>query len=435
VSAAEGSRAVVHHAPLVLPVAGPPIPDGGVVVADGRIVAVGALDALRAAHPSASTRAWRGVLTPGLVNAHTHLQYTSFGAVGTRRHPTYLDWSDAFVAEYARRSGGDWAAAARRGVGLSLRAGVTCLGDVVTDLAARDVLADEGVAGVTYLEILGADEAVWQRGGEAAVREAIASARVDGWVRVGLSPHTPYTVDEPVLRASAALARELGVRLHVHLGEVDSEAEFYRTATGPLAERMARVSSPEWFVLARGGTGLSAAGFADACGLLGPDTHVAHGVHLDRDDVRLLRARGVAVALCPRSNAVTGTGEPPVAMMLAEGIDLAVGTDSLASSPSLDLLEDVAVLRALALAQGRVVVDLDERLLAAATIGGARALGLDGELGTLEPGKRADLAVFAVEVSGGATAVVEHGAGRCVGTVAGGRVRWEMTESGGHQPY
>ena len=147
----------------------------------------------------------------------------------------------------------------------------------------------------------------------------------------------------------------------------------------------------------------------------------------DAPDRALLRDRGTAVALCVRSNRILGAGEPPVAAYLDEGNVVAVGTDSLASTPSLDLLDEAVALRDLARRQGYDAADLDRRIVEAATVGGAQAMGLD-DIGVLRPGARADLAVFEVPVtasgagrgSAAYTAVLELGAGRCVATVLGG---------------
>ncbi len=418
------TEVVVHAARTLVAVTSPPIADGAVAVADGRIVAVGHRRRLVEEFPGAETTAWDGMLLPGLVNAHTHLQYTAFDAVGSRHHTDYLAWSDAFVAEYERRRHDDWALAARDGVRRALATGTTCIADVVTDLEARDTLADADVAGVAYLEVLGVDLDVWEREGRARLVAALDDASTTTASRVGISPHTPYTVDEPALLAVAQLARARGLRLHVHLGEVDSEEQLYRTGTGPLAERMRRIVPPTWRLYADAGSGLGIAGYARRCGLLGPDSHIAHGVHLGADDRAILRDLGTSVALCPRSNAVVGVDAPPVAALLADGVDIAVGTDSLASSPSLDLMEDLAELHRLARRQGYRGDDLADRLLRAATIDGARALGLADLVGALEPGLRADMAVFAIEPGDDPVeAIVTAGGGRCVAAITAGVVR------------
>lgn len=411
----------LHAAPLVLPVGRPPVSDGAVVVDDGMIEDVGKREDMLAAYPSAEVTRWDGTLTPGLVNAHTHLQYTSFTAVGAQRHASYVDWSESFVQEYAARRDEDWAATARAGVESGLKAGVTAYGDIVTDIAAMTTLSDAGMAGVAYFEIIGASLQRWEDEVEERVTDVLTSTPTSRWAQVGLSPHAPYSVDEPVLKRAAALARRLGVRLHVHLAESDTEDSYYRTGTGALADRIAaRVGRP-WSVVARGGSGMGAAEYARSCGILGADSHMAHGVYLGESGRKILDEEGTYVALCPRSNLTVGIDPPPVADYLAEGRPIAVGTDSLGSNQSLDLLEDVGLLAELAVEGGYDRPDLEERLLTAATLGGASALGLADVIGSLEPGKRADFAIFDV---GSLSELVRNGAGRCVATLVGGASRW-----------
>jgi cytosine/adenosine deaminase-related metal-dependent hydrolase len=284
------------------------------------------------------------------------------------------------------------------------------------------------VSGVSYLELIGVDEKAWEEGVRNRVVEILRQAHRGPRARIGLSPHAPYSVDEPVLKKAASLARQEGLRLHIHLAESDSEDSYYRTGTGALADRVTmRVGRP-WSILARGGTGMGAAQFAAACGLLGRDSHAAHGVYLGREGRAILRDAGSYVSLCPRSNLTVGIDPPPVAEFLIEGSPIAVGTDSLGSNTSLDLLEDVALLRRLAVDGGYNRTDLDSRLLHAATLGGASAMGLDRDLGSLEPGKRADMTVLGLDtgLSGLERRVVEHGAGTCLATMVGGELRWRL---------
>lgn len=422
----DGAAAVtVHTAPVVVPVVRPPIAGGAVAVAGDRILAVGTRAELLSAHPDAPVTAWTGPLVAGLVNAHTHLQYTSFSAVGAVRHPTYVRWAEAFVAEYAARAGEDWRATALDGIARGLRAGTTCFGDVVTNVEAMDVLVAAGVAGVAYLEVIGVDAQQWDDGVAASVTEVLTTAARTDVARVGLSPHAPYSVTEPVLRRAAALARRLGLRLHTHLAEIDTEDELYRRGTGPWAERVRSQVRRPWPLLDEGGAGVGAAEYAYRSDLLGPDSHVAHGVYLDRAGRRLLADLGTYVALCPRSNLIVGSDPPPVADYLRDGVPFAVGTDSLGSSGSLDPLEDLALLRQLAVEGGYTAADLDRRLLTAATLGGARALGLDGAVGALTPGRRADFAVFAIDAPTEQVerALVQEGAGTCQAVVTGGVLR------------
>lgn len=398
---------MLHRADVVLPISGPPIPGGGVVVEAGRITAVGPAGELSGYDEE---RVWPGVLTPGLVNAHTHLQYTAFADLATSGL-AFSAWIGALTARRREYDDAAWRASARDGLRQALESGTTCLADVVTDLA---VLAVEA-PGIAFLEAVGADDARWPEQRLRLLDALDAAPRP-----VGVSPHTLYTLGTAVFRDCVDIARGRMLRLHTHLAETADEVEFVLAGTGRLAAWMQRAGLD--FELLSQPAGVTPVAHLDALGGLYADCSVAHGVHVDAADRALLRARGVTVVLCPRSNTLLGAGEAPVAAYLAEGNPLAVGTDSLASSPTLDLLDDVRALRDLARAQGYDGNDLDHRLVEAATAGGARSLGRD-DVGVLEPGARADLAAFAVPIDGEPyAALVAHGAGRCVGTVLGGEV-------------
>lgn len=418
----------LHRAPLVVPVTSPPVVDGAVAVADGRVLAVGPHDELTAVLADVPVHRveWSGTILPGLVNAHTHLQYTCMAAVGSGRYAGFEDWSRSFVAAYARPH--DWAASAADGARMALRSGTTAVADVVTDPGAATALHDAGLRGVAYWEVFAWTAARWRAEGVRAVQDALG--RVPAVPGAGLSPHALYSVDTEVLRSLTALAAGRGLRQHVHAAESAWEDEYARTGTGLLADHWRRHGYGELALLASGGAGTSAVRYLESVGLLTSTTHLAHGVYVDEDDRALLRERDVVVALCPRSNAVIGLDGPPVAAYLREGNTIAVGTDSLSSSPSLGVLEDVAALHALARAQGYAHRDLHGRLLAAATTGGARALGLhegDDAVGALRPGARADLVVLGTGSTRATDAVaelVETGTVPVTATYVDGTARW-----------
>lgn len=420
--AAADKRIVVYSAALVLPVTAPPIVDGAIAVQGGRILHVGERAWVRSCVADRGGWArevrWDGVLMPGLVNAHTHLQYTGMASVGSGNYQGFLDWARAFNAEYARPH--NWKADAAAGARLALTSGTTAAADVVTDHEATDALHDAGLHGIAYWEVIDWSNEDWERTGRTQVERALDALPTPPGT--GLSPHAPYSLEIAPLLEIPDIARARGARLHIHLGE--SEIERALDNARPEAwhgEGLASLAQ-----VREAGFGVSATDYVDHLGVLGPDCHIAHGVYLTARDRATLRARGTAVALCPRSNAVIGLDEPPVAAYLAESSPIAVGTDSLSSSPSLDLMGDVAALARLARSQGYRGDDMHHRLLAAATLGGARAMGLEvgpDRTGYLAVGARADLAFFDVPVEGVATtleSLVLGGEGRCEATVVAG---------------
>lgn len=417
----------VYSADLVLPMTAPAILDGAVAVRDGRILHTGdrtwVLALLVDRGEDFTEVRVPGAILPGLVNAHSHLQYTGMAEVGRGRYRGFDDWGDAFDVVYARPH--DWHADATLGAHQMIRSGITSVADIVTDAEALPVLGETGLGGITYWEVMYWTNEEWRDGGrDRIVTELDAIPLHPG---AGLSPHAPYSLDAVPLLELPDISRQRGLRTHIHLGESALEGEM----PGEDAWRHAHL--PSFRSLRDAGFGASAAEFVDQLGVLGPDCHVAHGVYMTAADRALLRARGTVVALCPRSNAVIGLDAPPVAAYLDEGSPIAVGTDSLSSSPSLDLMADVATLVTIAREQGYAARDLHMRILAAATLGGARAMGLDvgpERIGHLAVGARADLSFFDIDsrtVVDGVAELAEAGTGRAIGTVIAGELRHAST--------
>ncbi|MEV5407483.1 amidohydrolase family protein [Thermopolyspora sp. NPDC052614] len=434
---------VVHSAPLMLPVAGPPLREGALAVRRGRVLAAGPRREVAGAFREHREVRWDGVVVAGLVNAHTHLQFSCLARLGRRRYGSLEEWSTAFDAAYAEASSApdalatgrrrgrkvDWAAAARKGARAAIASGTTAVADVVTDMEAAAAYAEAGLTGMAYLEVLGDTEESWHAEG----RERLITALQEAGLPMGVSPHAVYALDVAVLEDLALLARSYRVRQQIHLAESAHEREYTVRGTGPLA-RMVRDLGFDFAVLREGGTGLGPVDLLDGMGVFGEHCHVAHAVYLTPDERRVLRKRGTVIALCPRSNRTLGLDTPQVAALLEEGNPIAVGTDSLASSPSMDLLEDVRLLRDLAREQGYTDADLERRLVGAATEGGARALGMasgPGRIGALIPGARADFAVFDIDTGTREPyrTLIEEGPGRCAATVIAGRRVWQRARS------
>ncbi len=317
-----------------------------------------------------------GVLVPGLINVHTHLELTHLGGSdGETAFPSWIrrvrELKDATTPDQFR-------AAAEQGLRDCWARGVTCVADTGSTGAVAAVIAGLGGRAVVYQEVFGPDPAQVSESLE-ELKLALQPLRLlaSTRLRVGVSPHAPYSVSEPLYRRTAALAAAEGLPLAVHLAESPEETQLVRDGTGPFAEALrARGIAVE-------PRGCSPVEYLRQLVVLQPRTLCIHCVQVGDADIRSLREAGVAVAHCPLSNRAHRHGAAPVAAFRAAGIPVGVGTDSVVSVGTLDLWAEAA-------AAGLTGDDALRQL----TIDNARALGWDAEIGSLEVGKVADLAVL-----------------------------------------
>ncbi|MBD0330429.1 MAG: amidohydrolase family protein [Thermoleophilia bacterium] len=365
---------MIVSADWVLPIEGEPIADGAVVVEDGRIAAVGP-----AAELGEGERFEDSVVVPGFVNAHSHLEYAVYAGFGDGLD--FAEWILVHIERKARIGWEEHVANARAGAAECLRSGITTVGDASFSGAAAVACAELGLRALVYLEVFGGPE-------QLATRFEPARKRITPFlsdrVRLGISPHAPYSVT-PELYAACL---ELGLPVATHLAESEDEHRWLTSGTGPW-ERFADALPPPL-----GTTGIR---HLAARGTLSPRVTAAHCVTVDDDELALLAASDVAVAHCPRSNALLGCGVAPLAALRGAGLRVGLGTDSPASAVSFDMFDELraAVLGERARAR-RADALTGAEALELATLGSARALGLDGEVGSLIPGKRADLTVVSL---------------------------------------
>jgi cytosine/adenosine deaminase-related metal-dependent hydrolase len=402
----------VLSADWVLPVSGAPIRDGAVAIEDGLIAAVGTQDELGRGerHPEA-------VILPGFVNAHSHLEYAVYAGFGDGL--PFAPWITIHVERKARIGVEEMASIARLGAAECLRSGVTTVADASYSGGAALACADLGLRAIVYLEVFGTTTEQLTTRFEAN-RERIGGSLSDR-VRLGVSPHAPYTVG-PELYAACL---ELGLPVATHLSESPDEDLWMRLGEGPWKESAAAILPPP--------PGTSGIRMLAAHGLLGPHVTAAHCVTVDEEEIALLAAHDVAVAHCPRSNAYLGCGIAPLAALRAAGLRVGLGTDSPASAHSFDMFDElrVAILAARARERRPDALSASEAL-ELATLGSARALGLDGEVGSIEQGKRADLTIVSLAGSpylpweDPAAAVVFGGSPeRVAGTLVDGETRYD----------
>ncbi len=328
---------------------------------------------------------WGAVaVMPGLVNAHTHLEL-SYLRDEVPPSSAFVTWIRGVMA--ARREHPDPMApeilsAVDAALEESEAAGTALLGDISNTLVTFGPLTRSALAAVVFYELIRFNAPDPQGFVDAARRQIDALAPTER-VRASLAAHAPYSVAPLVLRAlRAAIDRDPFVPCSVHLSESLEEMEFIRTGGGPWRALLEQVGAwdPAWVP-----PGVSPVQFLDDSGFLDSNVLAVHGVQMSAQDLARLAARGTTLVTCPRSNGHTGAGAPPISEFYASGSRVAVGTDSLASAPDLNVFAELATMRALA---PSVPASL---LLDSATRQGARALGFEADYGTIEPGKRARL--------------------------------------------
>ncbi len=397
-------------APFVWPAVGPLIHDGAVLIGPaGTIDEVGPADAVPSP-PDADVHTFEScVLLPGLINAHTHLEL--HGLRGRVEEADFFNWIRGIKVAKEELSEEAFVEAARAGVRDTWRWGVTTVADTGTSGATVCALSELGGHGVYYHEAITPDplavEAVFA---DFEARVEVLREMAGAGVSVGVSPHAPYSVHEDLYRRVVGLADRASLPLAGHVAESSAETAFVTQGQGPFADlwRSRGLDLPE--------PRRSPVQFAADQGLLRPETLAIHAVQVDDEDVALLATHDAAVVSCPRSNVRHGHGPPPLARLVDAGIRVGLGTDSIVSVGSVDMLAEA---RAACALEG-ITPEIALHLL---TRGAASALGLDRSTGAIVRGLRADLCVVDVadvRAGDGAEAVLHHSA-RVAATVVGGR--------------
>jgi cytosine/adenosine deaminase-related metal-dependent hydrolase len=397
----------------VFPVAGPPLQDAAVTIFQGRIIAVGSPPRDVPIEDLGQT-----AIVPGLVNAHTHLEFSDLAAPIGRQGMGLVEWLGKVVRHRANAPVlGRWCV--EQGLQESLRNGVTTIGEIAQPGLPNDAYLASPCDGTLFLELIAPGRDRVEAALEAAEKH---NNRLGRW-QPGLSPHAPYTVHPELLVRAAALSVKHELPLAMHLAESREEIDFLRDGRGPLRELLESRGVWDPTARPRGARPLdSLRVLAQAHRAL-----VVHGNYLDDEEIEYLgraacahgRRGRMAVVYCPRTHAWFGHARYPLEKLLAAGAIVALGTDSRASSPDLSLLAEMRQVAREFPALGRATV------LELGTLGPARALGLDSRIGTLEPGKWANLAVIALPQGAAADPheLLLDGAGPVVATwVRGNRV-------------
>ncbi|HKS08335.1 MAG TPA: amidohydrolase family protein [Pyrinomonadaceae bacterium] len=364
----------IYTARWVLPVASSMIEHGAIAVDGALIVGVGVLSDLVARFPDARVEEFgRSVILPGFVNTHTHLELTAMrGYLENEEHDFFAWLRKLTLARMERMTADDIHVSATWGACEAVRAGITCVGDASDSaMMSMQALRDVGLRGVVYQESFGPDPRLVEEN-FAKLKGKVEQLRglENDLVRVGVSPHAPYTVCRAQLELIAELAIAERLPLMMHAAESQAEESFLRDGTGLFAEGLAR-RGIEWTP-----PGTSTIQYLQTAGILETQPLLAHCIRVDDEDIETLKQTGSKVAHCPKSNAKLGHGRAPLAKFLAADVTVGLGSDSVASNNTCDLIEESRF--ALLSAQNPSLKA--SHILAAATLGGALREGAQADV-------------------------------------------------------
>ena len=371
----------------LIPIEGDPIERGAILIGpDGRLQAVGSDSAVPHPHGVPAADLDDAVILPGLINAHTHLELTGFE--GRIQEPDFAAWIRRLRQLKTTRTPSEYLVAARQGLVDCYAAGVTTVADTGDSGAGFAALAEVEGSGVAYQEVFGphpdqAEESL------AGIRARVDQLRPEatGRVRIGVSPHSPYTVSARLFRLVAEWAKSERLPVAVHVAESPAETQFLLAGEGPFADAWhARgIPLPE-------SLGQTPIQWLSSQGVLSDRCLCIHAVQVRTADIQRLAEADAAVAHCPLSNRAHGHGAAPLAAFMNADVRIGLGTDSVLSVGRLDLLAEARA------AAGLATLNAGD-LLQLCTLSGARALGIDGETGSLVPGKWADCTVIRLHES------------------------------------
>ncbi|MDO9556452.1 MAG: amidohydrolase [Coriobacteriia bacterium] len=382
----------------VLPISSAHIEDGGVLVRDGAIVAVGQRAELLAAYPDEEVRDYGlAALMPGFIDLHTHFEYSGFR--GVVDDLPYTQWKLQVLAKEALLDEQDWRDSSVLGAVEAIRSGITTFADISDSGASVDAAARSGLRGVLYREISTMDK---QRVAAeiAGATEDIESwrGRVDGsLITIGIAPHSPYSCHPTLFKTVAEYVGSTDMPVAIHLAGSKDEYDFVKYGSSMLGQEFRDQAG--WAEMLWMPTGVSPVQYLYQWGLLeAPNVIAVHCVHVDDADIEILARNDVSIAHCPRCNLKLGMGIAPLHSFVEKGICVGIGTDSPASNSTIDFFDEMRVgLLTQRGIGGETAYYTGQRFVDMATLGGAQALKIDHLVGTLEVGKRAD--IIAVDLS------------------------------------
>jgi Cytosine deaminase and related metal-dependent hydrolases len=386
----------ILSADYVLPISSRPIEDGAVATEDSFIAAVGSRNDLIQKFPDAEHEDFgEAAILPGFVNCHSHLEITAMrGFLDSFEHD-FRSWLLKLNTIRAEKlTNEDIEIAAIAGAIEGVRAGVTCFGDIGRyGKAGLEALKAVGLRGVLFQETEFSPDNRTADDDFEKLKEKFFAMRgkETKLVAVGISPHSPYTVSRRLFERIGEFALAENIKLSIHAAESTEEDELVRKGSGFFID-VYKKFGVEWDV-----PQCSPVDFLSQTGVLQAKPLLVHCVTASGGDIDLIAQTGSRIAHCPKSNAKFGHGYAPLEQFLDAGIAVGIGSDSVASNNTCDMLEE-SCFAALAARNrpGRRRFVTAAEVLEAATLGGAKALGLNSEIGTIETGKQADIIVISL---------------------------------------
>jgi cytosine/adenosine deaminase-related metal-dependent hydrolase len=388
-----------------LPIDGPPIENGVVVVKGNHIESVLTRDQLKSQGLTITKDYGQAIITPGLINLHTHLDYSDLALFDTQSG--FFKWIANLMANAWKWGDEQWKQSALNGACAIAESGTTLIVDSSFTGQAANAAAQVGLRAIVGLEVFGIEEetskAVWQswlqkyhnflNSAPDELRRAIDA----GLIVMTVAPHTPYTVCPSLWQCAKDWADEEGRPVLVHISESQQECEWIHTGNAELDAFLKNMpqSGSEANYSWRG-KGLSPVEHLDSWGLLSSNTLAAHAVHLSDRDIELLKKAQVSIAHCPRSNSRLRNGVARLLSLVESGLHVGLGTDSSASVDDLNVLNEARFAWNLHRAVNPAFSLTAKSAIEALTTIAAQAVGLSDKVGTLTPGKEADIAVFAI---------------------------------------
>jgi 5-methylthioadenosine/S-adenosylhomocysteine deaminase len=364
-----------------------------------QIVSVASRTMLARQFPDAGVRDFGpSAIIPGLINAHSHLELTAMRGFLETEESDFFAWLKKLTtARLERMTADDLYVSAAWGACEAVRAGVTCVADASESATeSMRALRDVGLRGTVFQESFGPDPR-WAQDNFDRLKTKIGGLREleTPLVKCGVSPHAPYTVCAPQLEMISRFALDESLPLMMHAAESRMEMSLIRDGEGPFADGL-RDRGIKW-----NAHGVSPIQYLAGLGVLQTRPLLAHCIHIDAADIETLKQTETKVAHCPKSNAKLGHGIAPFQKLLDKGVDVGLGSDSVASNNNCDLLEEARF--ALLLSRSQSEAGLSTRLVSAdevlrsVTLGGAQALRLDNQVGELREGLQADFAVVSLD--------------------------------------